>query len=199
MACHGGCCKAHEVNVGWFGCEAKQLATVRTAPHGDAPVKDVINPGQRVGIQSTRNPGAHNDPPMRNAVNGYVWGYVLNGGATGWIRASALLKSGWGPWARGPAGVDFHVGYDFGKRGSDTSCRGIVIKKNKRRVVRSEDVYLRYAPKSTAFWYLHKGDVVDAHFHHIKGWTCVEVVRSSAGAPAGTKGWVQISSLRRQR
>lgn len=199
MACHGGCHTTHEVNVGWYGYEAEVLCTVRTAPRSDAPVKHVINAGQRVGVQSTRNPRALDDPPPRAAVNGYVWCYVLSGGHTGWVRQAALRPSGWGPWARGPAGVDFHVGYDEGKRGANTSCRGVVVKGNKRRVVRVEDVYLRYAPKSTAFWYLHRSDIVNAHFHHIKGWTCVEVVRSSAGAPAGTRGWVQISSLRRQK
>lgn len=199
MTCHGGCCTAHEVNVGWYGYEAQDLCTVRTAPRSDAPIKTIINPHQRVGIQSTRNPGALSDPPPRGEIDGYVWGYVLSGGDTGWIRRNALVASGWGPWARGPAGVDFHVGYDHGRRGSDTSCRGIAVRGNKRRVVRVQDVYLRYAPKSTAFWYLLEGDVVDALFHHIKGWTCVRVDRSRGGAPEGTRGWVQISSLRKQR
>lgn len=199
MICHGGCCTAHEVNVGWFGYEAIAECRVRTAPRPDGPVKAVVRAHQRVGVQSTRNPDALVDPPQRNSVNGYVWGYVLAGGNTGWIAQNMLTPSGWGPWARGPAGVDFHVGYDPARRGSDTSCRGVVVKEPKRRVVKSQDVYLRYAPKSTAFWYLHEGDVVLANFHHIKGWTCVEVVRSSADVPVGTKGWVQISSLRKQR
>jgi hypothetical protein len=60
-------------------------------------------------------------------------------------------------------------------------------------VVRSREVYLRYAPGSTAFRYLVAEDEV-RRLAAWRLWTGV-AIRRARWAPPGTRGWVLTSTL----
>ena len=65
--------------------------------------------GQRLGRQSTRNPGCLEAPPLRRAVQGFVWGYCMSPVThkSGWMLLSELERDpGSEQLACGPAGAD---------------------------------------------------------------------------------------------
>src|SRR3954454_20264561 len=70
----------------------------------------LLEVGQHLGRQSTRNPGCLDKPPLRPAVGGFVWGYCMPPATrkSGWMRLADLEAD---PEAErhacGPAGADF--------------------------------------------------------------------------------------------
>jgi hypothetical protein len=105
------------VNVAYEPWRAVQATVLRVGPSADAPVvlDDSGAPvglaaGQRPGRQSTRNPGCLEAPPLRRAVQGFVWGYCMSPVThkSGWMLLSELERDpGSEQLACGPAGADF--------------------------------------------------------------------------------------------
>jgi hypothetical protein len=159
--------------------------------------------GQHFGRQSTRNPDCLDRPPLRRAVGGYVWGYCIPPATrkSGWMRLADLVADPRTPRrACGPAGVDFDRrdpslcgGHCDGRPLTDFAPASDVA------VVTAREVYLRYAPGSTAFRYLVRGDSV-RHLVNGRGvrasWAGVEV-RSARWAPVGTRGWLLRATIGR--
>jgi hypothetical protein len=186
---------------------AVRALVLRVGPDADAPpvLSNANRPvaltvGQHLGRQSTRNPTCRDVPRLRAAVNGFVWGYGMPPVTrkSGWAELAALEPDpAHERFACGPAGVDFD-------RRDRQSCGGHcdgrpltgVRATSRRKVVTARETYLRYAPGSTAFRYLVRGDVVSrlAHTDDAR-WTAVEV-RAARWAGAATRGWVLTSSLR---
>jgi hypothetical protein len=160
-----------------------------------------LEAGQHFGRQSTRNPTCLDRPPLRPAVDGFVWGYCMSPAThkSGWMRLSDLVADPeFERHACGPAGADFD-------RRSGDSCDGHCDGRPVRAfspnsgasAVKAEDLYLRYAPGSTAFRYLVRGDrvrrLVDGDAEYA-GWSGVEV-RQARWTAAGTRGWVLAGAL----
>lgn len=196
-----GCLDQSEVNIGWYGYKSHDDAAIRNGPYIGAKMREYILPGKRLGWQSIRNPSAGDRPPLRpTKIDDFgfkwAWVYMIDGGTTGWILADTIapFDNGEG-WARGPAGEDFHVGYDHCERGSEAGCGGRVLEHRERQVdAHIQEVYLRYAPQSTAFHFLHGGDTVVEFYRSPMNYRCVQVKRSRS-APVGARGWVLESSL----
>jgi hypothetical protein len=119
---------------------------------------------QHLGRQTTLNPGCLDAPPLRAAVDGFVWGYCMPPVArkSGWMRLSDLKRDpAFEQLACRPAGADFD-------RRPPRLCGGHcdgrpltgVQAATGTAVVTAREVYLRYAPGSTAFRYLVRGDAV---------------------------------------
>jgi hypothetical protein len=191
-----GCWTQYETNIGYYPNRLSRDATLRDGPGQQFRILDKLDAGQRVGRQSVRNPRRLTKPARRDARNGYAWVYVLQGGRSGWVRSDALVSDP-GGWADGPASEDFEVGSAPGVRHAPRRRRKprftLGRKASGRRVVSEEDVYLRYAPRSTAFWYLDRGDVVAVKWFG-RLYACVEVAASSH-TPEGTRGWVPRGAL----
>lgn len=193
-----GCWSTGKVNVGYYPFVVlHDRVPVRVGPSHDAEVLFVLNHSARFGAQSTRNPNNLDTPPMRPAKNGFVWGYSFLRGTSGWIEFSSLITD---PklrvWADGPAHADFQVGAQSSvKHGKDSSCAG--VKGDNRRLIKDVEVYLRYAPHSTPYWYLVHGDVIQERWRGRNNYVCVEVVESKV-CPAGTRGWIPYASLSRK-
>lgn len=104
------------VNVGWYPYRANKRTRIYRA---EGNVLGTLEAGQTFSLQSTRNPGCLDAPPLRppRAYNGedYYWGYAAEGGLTGWVRGEDLTDDG-GSCARlcqdGPASADFQVKQD---------------------------------------------------------------------------------------
>jgi hypothetical protein len=194
------------VDVGYEPWTAVQATALRLGPSPDAPVvlSDREEPvelaaGQHFGRQTTRNPGCRDVPPLRAAVNGFVWGYCM---------APATRKSGWMQLADLTPDVDLEqlacgpAGADFDRR-DPRACGGHcdgrpltdVQGQSGTAIVQARDLYLRYAPGSTAFRYLVGDDTVRQLARaHDGRWTGVEV-RLAQWTPTGTRGWVLTSAL----
>ena len=196
---------ADGVDVAYEPWRAVSATVLRLGPSSRAPVvKNDGRPvelalGQHLGRQTTRNPRCLDRPPLRRAVGGFVWGYGM---------PPATRKSGWmlladlepdpvlGELACGPADADFD------RRRPDACgghCDGRALSgvraASGSAVVEADDVYLRYAPGSTAFRYLVRGDVVRRLARTADArWTGV-AVRSARWAPSGARGWVLASAL----
>jgi hypothetical protein len=199
---------ADQVDVAYEPWRALTRTTLRLGTDAQAPavLADdgsvvVLEAGQHFGRQSTRNPGCVDRPPLRPAVAGFVWGYCL---------PPATRKSGWMQVvdlepdldverrACGPAGADFD-------RRDPSSCAGhcdgrpvsAFAQTSGDAGVVASDVYLRYAPGSTAFRYLVRGDLVrrlvEGRGEHA-GWTGVEVRRARWTA-TGARGWLLATAL----
>jgi hypothetical protein len=196
------------VDVAYEPWRAVRRTSLRVGPSSAAPVvlSDLDEPvelvaGQRLGRQTTRNPRCLDAPPLRAAVDGFVWGYCLPPATrkSGWMLLADLRRD---PrceqLACGPAGKDFD-------RRSPGSCGGHcdgrpltdVRAASGRAAVGAREVYLRYAPHSTAFRYLVTGDEVRelARWSSPRAdWIGVEV-RSARWAPRARRGWVLASAL----
>lgn len=197
-----------QVDVAYEPWRAVRDSTLRVGPSADAPpVLDdtgaavALLADQHLGRQSTRNPGCSDTPPLRPAAQGFVWGYGLS---------PATHKSGWmlladlepdpelDQLACGPASADF----DRRRPGScgghcdGRPLTGVRAVAGVTRVI-ARDVYLRYAPGSTAFRYLLDGDEVRRlarWTHRGAAWIGVEA-RRARWAPRGARGWVPASAL----
>lgn len=197
-----------QVDVAYEPWRAVTSSTLRLGPDPRAPAViaddgDVValRAGQHFGRQSTRNPRCLDRPPLRPAVAGFAWGYCMAPVTrkSGWMRLADLQPD---PEterrACGPAGADFD-------RRDPNSCGGhcdgspvtAVRAVSGEAVVDAQDVYLRYAPGSTAFRYLVRGDRirrlvggVDTH----AAWVGVEV-QQALWASTGTRGWLLSTAL----
>jgi hypothetical protein len=196
------------VDVAYEPWQARATTALRVGPTSSSlavladsgePVQLVV--GQHLGRQTVRNPGCLDRPPLRVAVNGFVWGYGM---------PPAIRKSGWvrlvdmqadptcDELACGPAGEDFDRRFPQACGGH---CGGRHLTGVHRRSgsaeVSARDLYLRYAPGSTAYRYLVGGDQVRLLVYWRAGrWLGVEV-RRAKWAPGGARGWVLASGLTR--
>jgi hypothetical protein len=194
-----GCRRQTEVNIGYYPRHVKRDANLRFGPGPGFPARQRLLTGQRVGRQSVPNPNYRANPEPRPSRGGYVWVYVLKGGRSGWVKAEVLAHDP-GGWADGPESVDFEVGSAPGvphapKRRRASRVR-LGFRVSGRREVGAADAYLRYAPHSTPFEYLMRGDVVERRWHHPLGYVCVRVI-SSETAPEGAIGWIVGGALKR--
>jgi hypothetical protein len=197
-----------QVDVAYEPWRAVVATLLRLGPDAGAPAVladdgSVVGlaAGQYFGRQSTRNPRCLDRPPLRPAVAGFVWGYCL---------APATRKSGWMALADLRAAPDTErqacgpAGADFDRRdpnSCDGHCDGRPVDGYRAAagdaVVDAQDLYLRYAPGSTAFRYLVRGDLVRRLVSgqgNDQGWAGVEVRRARWTAPR-VRGWVLASAL----
>lgn len=193
-----GCWNTAEVNVGYFPYKLIVASAVRVAPNANAAAVLQLPRGAKFGVQSTRNPGNSARPSMRPPRGGFVWGYSGSKGASGWVELAKLAEDKSGAvWADGPANADFQVGAQkpaTGRRPS--SCAGS-DGKDELRVIGVDDVYIRYAPQSTPFYYLERGDHIKIKWRGRSRYCCVQVTKSES-CPVGTRGWIPYASLRRR-
>ncbi len=195
-----GCWTLGEVNVGWYPMRTKRDTYLYTGPSERSSVKVnkgrtvVLVAGDWVGLQSTRNPHGYNLPAPRGDVDRWSFVYSARVHHGGWVRLDNLEECPNKGWARGPAGEDFEVGAQPCNPGAQGGCNGRKARLRRKHTVRAAEVYLRYAPRSTAFWYVVRGDVVkDRWITRSGGFRCVEVVTSKT-APPGTIGWIHESA-----
>lgn len=199
------------VNIGYYPFKIKPGVNTNLYTCDNRPI-EALGPGQGFAAQSTRNPGCIENPPLRPALNGFVFGYARGSAKSGWVPADALEFAGYdgGSCADGPASADFqvlHNPYDGckamacdgqlgcmavnGANDGANDCGG--SGKNEDRTVAVDDLYLRYAPQSTAYHYLHNNDKVHVLYANAGGqWLFVEVTGTTCPAltPNGTRGWV---------
>ena len=199
---------ADQVDVAYEPWRAVASSTLRLGPDPQAPAVTAddgrivaLEPGQYFARQSTRNPGCLERPPLRPAVSGFAWGYCMAPVTrkSGWMRLADLQPD---PDAErracGPAGADFD-------RRDPSSCGGhcdgrpvtAFAAASGEAAIDARDVYLRYAPGSTAFRYLIEGDrvrrLVNARGEHA-GWAGIEV-RRARWTPTGARGWLLAGTL----
>ena len=192
-----------QVDVAYEPWRALRATALRLGPSRDAPavLADDGEPvrlagGQHLGRQSTRNPGCAESPPLRGAVAGFAWGYCLRPVTrkSGWMALADLERDIALPEpACGPAGADFdrRMPDSCGGHCDGRPLMGVRAASGRDRVT-ARELYLRYAPRSTAFRYLVRGDVVRRlALWSAEGvqWVGVEVV-SARWTPRGARGWV---------
>ena len=197
-----------QVDVAYEPWRAHAGTTLHVGPSSSSPVV-LADDGQAVrlvaeqhlGRQSLRNPACADTPPLRPAVNGFVWGYGMPPAIrkSGWVLVADLeADPQFGQLACGPAGADFDRRFPQACGGHcDGSPLTGVRPLSGAAEVSARDLYLRYAPGSTAYRYLVGGDQVrllaDWHAHR---WVGVEV-RRAAWAPRRARGWVLASAVAR--
>lgn len=209
------------VNIGYYPFKIKS-GTTAYLYSCDNRVLDVLSEGQGFAAQSVRNSDCSDSPPLRDSENGYVFGYKRSGGQSGWVRADVLEFTGYietqcadGPGANDGTPADFQVKYN-----PYDSCKGLVCNsgfnsceqandpddgndkcggetRNDTKTVIAQDMYLRYAPGSTAIRYLHYGDVVKVLYDNHEGWVFVEVTSGTCPllTPNGSRGWCEKNYL----
>jgi hypothetical protein len=194
------------VDVAYEPWVAVRSTTLRLGPSSRAPaVKSdsgesiQLGVGQHLGRQTTRNPDCRDTPPLRAAVDGFVWGYCMPPVTrkSGWMLLSALeADPEFEGLACGPANADFD-------RRRPAACGGHCDGRPLSGVrpvsgsarVSARDVYLRWAPGSTAFRYLVRGDEVRQLVQTANArWIGVEV-RAARWASRRTRGWVLRSAV----
>ncbi len=216
------------VNIAYYpmqvGPAATPLISGDTWSGGGGLTLMVLDPLTKVGIQSTRNPGCLESPPLRPAIDGWVFGYVRGAAGTetsvGWMRAADLvLDLGLGSeCADGPLGQGFQVAEnpysrspscepldcpgrrscrDANPNGEGASdCGGTAVRYD--RTVSADTLTLRYAPAGPARRYLHRGDRVRVLYESgDPAWIFVYALTSVAPdlTPVGSRGWVLASYL----
>jgi GH25 family lysozyme M1 (1,4-beta-N-acetylmuramidase) len=97
------------------------------------------------------------------------------------------------PWAHGPDGKDFHVGLEPCRPSPKSTLHG--GRRNRVKVIAAEKVALRYAPDSTAFYYLQRGDGVRELYRRLQNDYAAVSVTSSKTTPGATRGWIDIRAL----
>lgn len=189
-----GCWAQDAVNIGWYGYRTNSSTFVRVGPGHNFRQRAIVAAGKRMGWQSVRNPDCLDIPAPRSSKNGYAWCYLVDGGLTGWVPIRSLDSYDNGKsWAHGPAGEDFHVSYDNCVKGRPAGCSGQILE-HRVRVIKAEEVYVRYAPQSTAYHFLLKDDHFKEFYASPMGFRCGEVTRSES-CPVGTRGWVLSAAL----
>lgn len=211
MPCHNieGCWSTDEVNVGYHPYRMTiPEVFLRVGPSPDAPRVNIVYAPWRAqeedqplaphqhdfGWQSTRNPHYDPNPPKRETVNGFAWGYVRTGHC-GWINAAHLEPfdppKGY-PLFDGPAHADWEVGRMKPHHGYKSNCGP---RTSGFRVIKAREVYFRYGPESTTFGVLTRGDVVHLRCMGEHHFFCCAVVRSR-WVPHGAVGWIGQESTR---
>jgi hypothetical protein len=198
-----------DVNIGWFPFRATRDTTIRTIP-GAGNVISPVEAGQGLGVQSVRNPRHESQIERRQAERAgdgtlWLWCYRRQGSKTGWICIDDIEADSdpHKPPLKGPAGLDFEVGRTAPGHKSPSGCGDDIrdrSRKERTRVVKAQDVYLRYSPRGTGKHYLHRGDkvlLILASGPH--GFVFVDVLTSTEGSPAqpGTRGWLSAAALQR--
>jgi len=186
-----------QVNIGWYGYETTKNASIRVGPGHNFQEKIRLGPNRRVGVQSVRNPDGTDCPPMRPAMrdsNKAPWVWVYSDSIVGWMMVSVLRERNDSvPWARGPSGLDFHVGLE--------TCRNVAKsrtfghRRNRVRTISADDVQLRYAARGTAMSYLQRGDGIRELYRRLQNDFIAVSVTQSRTTPIGTRGWVDVRSL----
>jgi hypothetical protein len=161
-----------------------------------------LEAGGRLGRQTVRNPRCLDRPPLRPAIDGFVWGYAMPPAVrkSGWARLADLEPDpAYEELACGPAAEDFDRRHPHAC-GGHCDGRGLasVREASGTAQVTARDLYLRYAPGSTAFRYLVGGDEVRLVAQWRAGrWLGVEV-RSAEWAPRRARGWVLSGGVTRR-
>jgi hypothetical protein len=216
------------VNIAYYpmqvGPAATPLISGDTWGGGRGLTIAMLDPLTKVGVQSTRNPGCLDTPPLRPAIDGWVFGYVRAAAGArssyGWMRmADLILDQGLGSeCARGPGGDEFQVAKnpysrnptceplecpgqrrcrDANPTGEGAGdCGGHSVRYERR--VNAETLELRYAPAGTARRYLHRDDRVRVLYEGGRaGWVFVYLLTTAAPdlTPVGARGWVESSYL----
>jgi hypothetical protein len=192
------------VDVAYEPWRAIRPTALRIGPSPNAPIVPTddgrpvqLAEGQHLGRQSTRNPRALDAPPLRPPVSGYVWGYAMSpvSHKSGWMALDDLeLDPEFEDRACGPAGADFdrRDPDSCGGHGDGRPLSGIRAASGAAAIA-AQDVYVRYAPQSTAFRYLVRGDQVRRLVRH-SGYVGIEV-RTARWSPRGGRGWVIASAV----
>jgi hypothetical protein len=196
-----------QVDVGYDPWQAVRATPLRVGPSGGAPpvLDDADEPvalavGRHLGRQTTRNPECLDNPPLRASVNGFVWGYCMPPAVrkSGWMQLADLEADlTFAGLACGPADADFDRRRPQACGGH---CDGRALRDVRdasgQAVVAAREVYLRYAPGSTAFRYLVRGDAVRQLLRSDnRQWTAVEI-RTARWTGRGTRGWVFSNAVR---
>lgn len=195
------------VDVAYEPWRAVRSTVLRLGPSSRAPAirsddgeAVELATGQHLGRQTTRNPACLDAPPLRPAVDGFVWGYGMPPATrkSGWTSLSDLEPDPtFDELACGPADADFD-------RRRPDACGGHCDERPLTGVravsgsqpVSARDVYLRYAPGSTAFRYLVRGDEVRRLIETANArWVGVEV-RTARWTRRRARGWVLAGALR---
>ncbi|MGZ6641669.1 MAG: hypothetical protein ACXVFT_07505 [Solirubrobacteraceae bacterium] len=196
------------VDVAYEPWRALRRTELRVGPDTGSPVvltdrgePVYLDAGGHLGRQTTRNPACLDRPPLRPAVGGFVWGYCMAPAIrkSGWMRLGDLeADRAFEDLACGPAG------HDFDRRRPDACgghCDGRPLTGVRPAAgaaeVTARDLYLRFAPRSTAFRYLAGGDQVRL-LARWGSWLGVEV-RRARWTPRGSRGWVLASYVATER
>jgi hypothetical protein len=194
------------VDVAYEPWRAVRPTALRLGPSSRAPVVKSdsgdsieLRPGQHLGRQTTRNPACLDAPPLRAAVDGFVWGYCMPPVTpkSGWMLRSALEPDpAFGGFACGPAKADFDRRHPdaCGGHCDGRPLTGVRAVSGPAQVT-ARDVYLRWAPGSTAFRYLVRGDEVRQLIQTANArWIGVEV-RIARWTPRRVRGWILREAL----
>jgi hypothetical protein len=194
------------VDVAYEPWSAVRSTALRVGPNSRAPaVKSdsgesiELGAGQHLGRQTTRNPDCLDTPPLRAAVGGFVWGYCMPPVTrkSGWMLLAALEPDpAFEHLACGPANADFDRRRPdaCGGHCDGRPLTGVRAVSGSARVS-ARDVYLRWAPGSTAFRYLVRGDEVRRLAQTANArWIGVEV-QSGRWARRRLRGWILGSAL----
>ncbi len=205
------------VNVGYYPYRIK--AGVQTALHtcDDRPI-EALGPGQGFAAQSTRNPGCSDNPPLREPVAGFVFGYVRGSGLSGWVPADALEFSGYDGelCADGPGNSAWQVTNNPHDGCRAMPCEGVndcaagnPVDPNDPEKLATECIGMAFnltfplavpylalyaAPDATPMQYIHQGDEVKFLWAAKNfAWVFVELKTSDCPtlSPVGLRGWIE--------
>lgn len=187
-----------QVNVGWYGYETTKTARIRVGPGHHFPKLAEVKTGYRVGRQSVRNPKGLDNPPFRPVERDqwqkpWVWVYDPETKVSGWVPLSILKSNDKVEWAHGPEGKDFHVGFGHTRKRPKSTLHG--SRRNRVKVIHAEKVAVRYAPNSTSFYYLQRGNGVRELYRRLQNDYVAVSVTSSKTCPVATRGWVDVRAL----
>jgi hypothetical protein len=197
-----------QVDVAYEPWQARAATGLHVGPTSSSPavVADSggavsLGIGQHLGRQTVRNPGCRDTPGLRASVDGFVWGYGMPPAIpkSGWVRLVDLRADPtFEELACGPAGADFDRRFPLACGGHcDGRALTDVRPASGSAEVTARDLYLRYAPGSTAYRYLMSGDQVRLLARARRSrWLGVEI-RRAEWAPRGARGWVLASGLTR--
>ncbi|MCB9663123.1 MAG: hypothetical protein H6732_03350 [Alphaproteobacteria bacterium] len=201
------------VNLGYYPYVLRRAADVLQC---DGEVVETLAPGQGFAVQSTRNPSCSDNPPLRPAVDGYVFGYARGSSRWGWVPADALGFSGYEaglPCADGVGDVAFQVvanPYDActplvcdapttcgavnDPSDGDADCGGAGA--SDARLVGPSDAPLRYAPGGEPRRHVKQGDGVTVLYRSGE-WFFVEVTATTCDVftSVGSRGWMRSSEI----
>jgi hypothetical protein len=203
------------VNLGYYPFRIKQGVNTTLLSCDDRPIQGLA-PGQGFAAQSTRNPHCSDNPPLRDPLAGYVFGYARGSGVSGWVPAEALEFVGYdgGACADGPTNSAWQVAnnpYDGCKPmacdgvntcaaanpidpkdpNKSNECSGLPF--NFLRTIAVPSLTMHAAPGSAPTQYVHAGDQVKVVYFTESGWVFVELKVSNCPllSPVGLRGWLE--------